>query len=201
MELDFWQILSCVCGWHREITKAEYEQLKSENKDAPVSIKVSARLVIPLALRLEAPESAGKVTKVNILKLAKKDSGEDLFDRGEATSLEDVEKYIDLIESASLIYNIDNGLFSYAQSSKSGDILFDTNLAGVRRPSYELSMGSGKEKIYTEDVKAMLRTYPFKPGIVASFPDGTLQISRNAEFKVNLAVKIHTHGKVTIFGD
>lgn len=181
-----------------EITKDEYEQLKSENKDAPVSIKVSARLVIPLALELKAP---GNVTKVNILKLAKKDSGEDLFDRGEATSLEDVEKYIDLIESASLIYNIDNGLFSYAQSSKSGDILFDTNLAGVKRPSYELSMGSGNEKIYTEDVKAMLRTYPFKPDIIASFPDGTLQISRNAEFKVNLAVKIHTHGKITIFGD
>lgn len=184
-----------------EITKAEYEQLKSENKDAPVSIKISARLVIPLALRLEAPESDGKVTKVNILKLAKKDSGEDLFDRGEATSLEDVEKYIDLIESASLIYNIDNGLFSYAQSGKSGDILFDTKLAGLKRSSYELSMGSGNEKIYTEDVKAMLRTYPFKPDIVASFPDGTLQISRNAEFKVNLAVKIHTNGKITIFGD
>lgn len=183
-----------------EITKAEYEQLKSENKDAPVSIKISARLVIPLALKLEA-KSAGNVTKVNILKLAKKDSGEDLFDRGEATSLEDVEKYIDLIESATLIYNIDNGLFSYAQSGKSGDILFDTNLAGVRRPSYELSMESGKEEIYTDDVKAMLRTYPFKPDIVASFPDGTLQISRNAEFKVNLAVKIRTHGKITIFGD
>lgn len=184
-----------------EITKAEYEQLKSENKDAPVSIKISARLVIPLALKLDAPESVGNVTKVNILKLAKKDSGEDLFDRGEATSLEDVEKYIDLIESASLIYNIDNGLFSYGQSGKNGDILFDTNLAGVKRPSYELSMGSGNEKIYTEDVKAMLRTYPFKPDIVASFPDGTLQISRNAEFKVNLAVKIHTNGKITIFGD
>ena len=184
-----------------EITKAEYEQLKSENKDAPVSIKISARLVIPLALNLVAPESAGKVTEVNILKLAKKDSGEDLFDRGEATSLEDVEKYIDLIESASLIYNIDNGLFSYAQSGKSGDILFNTNLAGVKRPYYELSMESGDEKIYTEDVKAMLRTYPFKPDIIASFPDGTLQISRNAEFKVNLAVKIRTHGKITIFGD
>lgn len=183
-----------------EITKAEYEQLKSENKDAPVSIKISARLVIPLALNLEA-KSAGNVTKVNILKLAKKDSGEDLFDRGEATSLEDVEKYIDLIESATLIYNIDNGLFSYGQSGKSGDILFNTNLVGVERPSYKLSMESGKEKIYTEDVKAMLRTYPFKPDIVASFPDGTLQISRNAEFKVNLAVKIRTHGKITIFGD
>lgn len=184
-----------------EIKKADYEKLKSENKDAPVSIKISARLVIPLALNLVAPESAGKVTKVNILKLAKKDSGEDLFDRGEATSLEDVEKYIDLIESATLIYNIDNGLFSYGQSGKSGDILFDTNLAGVKRPSYKLSMESGNEKIYTEDVKAMLRTYPFKPDIIASFPDGTLQISRNAEFKVNLAVKIRTHGKITIFGD
>lgn len=184
-----------------EIKKADYEKLKSENKDAPVSIKISARLVIPLALKLDAPESVGNVTKVNILKLAKKDSGEDLFDRGEATSLEDVEKYIDLIESASLIYNIDNGLFSYGQSGKNGVILFDTNLAGVKRPSYELSMGSGDEKIYTEDVKAMLRTYPFKPDIVASFPDGTLQISRNAEFKVNLAVKIRTHGKITIFGD
>ncbi len=184
-----------------EISKVDYERLKSENKDAPVSIKISARLVIPLALSLDAPDADGNVTKVNILKLAKKDPGEDLFDRGEATSLEDVEKYIDLIESATLIYNIDNGLFSYGQSNKSGDILFDTKLAGLKRPSYELSMGSGNEKIYTEDVKAMLRTYPFKPGIVASFPDGTLQISRNAEFKVNLAVKIRTHGKITIFGD
>lgn len=183
-----------------EITKADYEKLKSENKDAPVSIKISARLVIPLALKLEAPKT-GNVTEVNILKLAKKDSGEDLFDRGEATSLEDVEKYIDLIESATLIYNIDNGLFSYGQSGKSGVILFNTNLAGVERPYYKLSMESGDEKIYTEDVKAMLRTYPFKPDIVASFPDGTLQISRNAEFKVNLAVKIRTHGKITIFGD
>lgn len=184
-----------------EIKKADYEKLKSENKDAPVSIKISARLVIPLALSLDAPDADGNVTKVNILKLAKKEPGEDLFDRGEATSLEDVEKYIDLIESASLIYNIDNGLFSYGQSGKSVDILFNTNLAGVERPSYKLSMESGNEKIYTEDVKAMLRTYPFKPDIIASFPDGTLQISRNAEFKVNLAVKIHTHGKVTIFGD
>lgn len=184
-----------------EITKADYEKLKSENKDAPVSIKISARLVIPLALSLDAPDADGNVTEVNILKLAKKDPGEDLFDRGEATSLEDVEKYIDLIESATLIYNIDNGLFSYATSGKSGDILFNTNLAGVERPSYKLSMKSGNEKIYTEDVKAMLRTYPFKPDIVASFPDGTLQISRNAEFKVNLAVKIHTNGKITIFGD
>ena len=184
-----------------EISKVDYERLKSENKDAPVSIKISARLVIPLALSLDAPDADGNVTKVNILKLAKKDPGEDLFDRGEATSLEDIEKYIDLIESATLIYNIDNGLFSYGQSNKSGDILFDTKLAGLKRRSYELSMGSGNEKIYTEDVKAMLRTYPFKPDIVASFPDGTLQISRNAEFKVNLAVKIRTHGKITIFGD
>lgn len=184
-----------------EISKVDYERLKSENKDAPVSIKISARLVIPLALSLDAPDADRNVTKVNILKLAKKDPGEDLFDRGEATSLEDVEKYIDLIESATLIYNIDNGLFSYGQSNKNGVILFDTNLAGVKRSSYELSMGSGNEKIYTEDVKAMLRTYPFKPDIVASFPDGTLQISRNAEFKVNLAVKIHTNGKITIFGD
>lgn len=184
-----------------EISKVDYERLKSENKDAPVSIKISARLVIPLALSLDAPDADRNVTEVNILKLAKKDPGEDLFDRGEATSLEDVEKYIDLIESASLIYNIDNGLFSYATSGKSGDILFNTNLTGVKRPSYELSMESGDEKIYTEDVKAMLRTYPFKPDIVASFPDGTLQISRNAEFKVNLAVKIRTHGKITIFGD
>lgn len=184
-----------------EISKVDYERLKSENKDAPVSIKISARLVIPLALSLDAPDADGNVTKVNILKLAKKDPGEDLFDRGEATSLEDIEKYIDLIESATLIYNIDNGLFSYGQSNKSGVILFDTNLAGVKRSSYELSMGSGNEKIYTEDVKAMLRTYPFKPDIVASFPGGTLQISRNAEFKVNLAVKIRTHGKITIFGD
>lgn len=185
------------------ITKENYEALKAtaENKDIPVSIKVSARLVVPLALKLDAPDSEGNKTTLNILKLAKIESDDDLFGRSEATSLEDIEKYIDLIQSTNLIYEVNNGLFSYSEKGKSGSILFETNLTNVKIPEYTISLQKGNTKIYTEDVKNMLQTYPFVPKIILTLPDGTLQISRNAEFRINLAVKIHANGKVTIFGD
>lgn len=186
-----------------EITKENYEALKAsaENKDIPVSIKVSARLVVPLALKLDAPDSEGNKTTLNILKLAKIESDDDLFSRSEATSLEDIEKYIDLIQSTNLIYEVHNGLFSYSEKAKTGSILFETNLNGAKVPEYTISLQKGNTKIYTEDVKKMLQTYPFVPKIILTLPDGTLQISRNAEFKINLAVEIHANGKVTIFGD
>lgn len=184
-----------------EISKEDYEKLKAENKDSPVSIKLSARLVVPLALELDAPDSDGNKTELNILKLAKVDEDKDLFNRSEATSLNDIEKYIDLIKSASLIYKIDNGLFSYNEKALSGSILFETNLDNMEKPSYTLSLSKGNEEIFTDDIKTMLKTYPFMPKIILTLPDGTLQVSRNAEFKVNLAVKIHADGKVVIFGD
>lgn len=184
-----------------EISKEDFEKLKAENKDSPVSVKLSARLVVPLALELDAPEADGNKTELNILKLAKIDTDKDLFSRSEATSLDDIEKYVDLIKSASLIYKVRNGLFSYNEKSLSGSILFETNLSGVEKPSYKLSLSEGNEKIFTEDVKTMLRTYPFMPKIILTLPDGTLQVSRNAEFNINLAVKIHADGKVVIFGD
>lgn len=185
-----------------EITKENYEALKaSADKDIPVSIKVSARLVVPLALKLDAPEADGNKTTLNILKLAKIESDDDLFSRSEATSLEDIEKYIDLIQSTNLIYEVHNGLFSYSEKAKSGSILFETNLTDVKIPEYTISLQKGNTKIYTEDVKNMLQTYPFVPKIILTLPDGTLQISRNAEFRINLAVEIHANGKVTIFGD
>lgn len=184
-----------------EISKEDFEKLKAENKGSPVSVKLSARLVVPLALELDAPEADGNKTELNILKLAKIDTDKDLFSRSEATSLDDIEKYVDLIKSASLIYRVRNGLFSYNEKSLSGSILFETNLSGVEKPSYKFSLSEGNEKIFTEDVKTMLRTYPFMPKIILTLPDGTLQVSRNAEFNINLAVKIHADGKVVIFGD
>lgn len=185
-----------------EINKDEFEALKANSEnDVPVSVKLSARLVVPLALKLDAPESDKNITEINVLKLAKVNTDEDLFGRSEATSLDDIEKYIDLIQSVNLIYEVDNGLFSYSEYGRSGSILFETNLADVEIPNYNISLTKGNEKIYTEDVKAMLKSYPFMPKIVVQLPDGTLQISRNAEFKINLAVKIHSSGKVTIFGD
>lgn len=185
-----------------EITKESYEALKTaDDEEIPVSVKLSARLVVPLALKLDAPDTDKNITEINVLKLAKVNTDEDLFGRGEATSLDDIEKYIDLIQSVNLIYEVDNGLFSYSEYGRSGSILFETNLDDVEIPDYDISLTKGNEKIYTEDVKAMLKAYPFMPKIVVRLPDGTLQISRNAEFKINLAVKIHSSGKVTIFGD
>lgn len=183
------------------IEKADFEKLKEENDDTPLSMKFSARMVIPLELELKASEGENKVTNVNILKLAKVDTESDLFGRSEATSIDDIEKYLDLIESTSLYYTIKNELFAYESDVIAGKILFNTNMAELENPNYTINLKKGEVKILTSDVKKMLQSYPFKPDIEVQLPDGVLGIPRNAEFSINLALGLKTDGKIVIFGD
>lgn len=73
------------------------------------------------------------------------------------------------------------------------------NISGLKNPNYEFFLSNGNLKIYTSDVKTMLKTYPFCPTVNVELPNGILRIPRNAEFSVNLAVKIKTNGKVTVW--
>lgn len=177
------------------LSKQEYQKLKEDLSSA--QIRLFARIEIPLAIELK--DAADNVTNIDILALADKSSDEDLFNRDEATDLEDFEKYIDIVEYGKVIYKINNELFSYKDKNIKGKMVFETNLLGMKNPTYEMSLSKGDISIYTDDVKNMLRSYPFSPTVQVSLPDGTLQIPRDAKFNVNLAVKIKTDGKVTVW--
>lgn len=180
------------------LTKEEYAKLK----DSSGKISINVRMEFPLAIKLEDGKGGDGITNVDILALSGKTSDEDVFSRDEETDLDDFEKYIDIIESGKLVYKIKNGLFSYEGNTK-GSLIFNSTIDGLKNPNYELTLSNGNLKIYTSDVKTMLKTYPIYPKkdikLNVELPDGTLRIPRNAEFSVNLAVKIKTNGKVTVW--
>lgn len=177
------------------LSKQEYQKLKKDISSA--QIRLFARIEIPLAIELK--DAADNVTNIDILALADKSSDEDLFNRDEATDLEDFEKYIDIVEYGKVIYKINNELFAYQNKNIKGEMIFETNLSGMKISTYKMSLSKGNIPVYTDDVKNMLRSYPFSPTVQVSLPDGVLQIPRDAKFNVNLAVQIKTDGKVTVW--
>lgn len=182
------------------ISKQEFEDLKKAG-DAPTAISVTGRLVLPLEIMLDAPDEQENQTTIDILSLSGHKAGEDLFNRSEGNSLDDIEKYINLIQYSNILYDIDNGLFRYDIPGKYGKVVFVNSDPEAKVSEYDLSMEGGTCKVYTEDIKGMLKNYPFDPSVKAILPDGILKIPRNAEFRVNLSLVIKTLGQVTLFGE
>ena len=181
------------------ITKEEFDALKNGDESASGSISISARLEIPLKLKIEDTIDSDQTTEIDIFKLAGMESDKDLFSRNKATSIDDVEKYIDLVEKTTLIYKTDNRFFVYQEKGNSIKFEFDSQINDMENPVYNMAVKSGQMEIYTSDVKKMLQTYPFTPTLKILLPDGTLAVPRDSGFGINMAVNVKTNGKIAIW--
>ena len=177
-----------------KIEKAKLEQFGEDS----VSIRLHARLVLPLELRVaELDENPNKPVVIDIMKLMDLETGDDLFSRSEPTDLDDLEKYIDAIETAGIRYSVKNNVL---QSDKVPHIELDTNNDNLRNKKYAINFSTGTLNIEIDDMKDILRSYPFSPTVKLEIPVGTYKIPRNAEAGVGLSVYIKTDGTVNLFG-
>lgn len=176
------------------ITKADFDSLGTSQ---PTSIAITARIVLPLEILVTND------TDLDLLKIINKNkeeaSNQDLFNRTEATTLGDVEKYINAIEYLNLIYKADNNLLKYQDKTKNIQVLFDTKNTSLTNPSYTLNINKDNVKIYTSDVTQILQQYPFNPDVKFLLPQGTLYVPRDAKIKINLSLGIKTNGAIPIF--
>ena len=176
------------------IAKTDLEQFDEDS----VSIRLHARLVLPLELKVaELDENPNESVVIDIMKLMDLEKGDDLFSRSEPTDLDDMEKYIDAIDSAGIRYSVKNNVL---QSDKVPYIELDTQDDSLQNEKYNISFSTGTLNIEIDDMKDILRSYPFSPTVKLKIPVGTYKIPRNAEAGVGLSVYIKTDGTVNLFG-
>ena len=176
------------------IAKTDLEQFDEDS----VSIRLHARLVLPLELKVaELDENPNEPVVIDIMKLMDLEPGDDLFSRSEPTDLDDMEKYIDAIDSAGIRYSVKNNVL---QSDKVPYIELDTQDDSLQNEMYNISFSTGTLNIEIDDMKDILRSYPFSPTVELEIPVGTYKIPRNAEAGVGLSVYIKTDGTVNLFG-
>ena len=177
-----------------EIKKTDLYELGEDS----VSIMLHARLILPLELRVaKLDENSNEPVVIDIMKLMDLEPGDDLFSRNEPTDLDDLEKYIDAIETAGIRYSVKNNVL---QSDKVPHIELDTNNDNLRNKKYAINFSTGTLNIEIGDMKDILRSYPFSPTVKLEIPVGTYKIPRNAEAGVGLSVYIKTDGTVNLFG-
>lgn len=177
-----------------EIKKAKLDGLDEDS----ISIRLHARLVLPLELKVaELDENSNEPVVIDIMKLMDLEPGDDLFSRSEPTDLDDMEKYIDAIDSAGIRYSVKNNVL---QSDKVPHIELDTKNDNLRNKKYAINFSTGTLNIEIDDMKDILRSYPFSPTVELKIPVGTYKIPRNAEAGVGLSVYIKTDGTVNLFG-
>ena len=177
-----------------EIEKAKLEQFGEDS----VSIRLHARLVLPLELKVaELDGKPNEPVVIDIMKLMDLEPGDDLFSRSEPTDLDDMEKYIDAIDSAGIRYSVKNNVL---QSDKVPYIELDTQDDSLQNEKYNISFSTGTLNIEIDDMKDILRSYPFSPTVNLKIPVGIYRIPREAEAGVGLSVYIKTDGTVNLFG-
>lgn len=184
-----------------EITKTMFDKLKESEEST--EIQLEARLTADLNLDID-PIDGTENLQVNLLDLLKDDdkkdetdSDKDLFQRNEATNIDDVQKYLDALEYAEISYTIKNNLLTYSDGHEF-NINMDPKIAGIN--PYKLNVGKGTIKISEDDLEKMLKTYPFEPEILINLPEGNVGILPETSITINGDFKIKTNGTVNLFG-
>lgn len=162
------------------------------------NIGVYIFVVLPLEFSVN-----GEVN-VNAEKLLSNTIDGDIFGRTSNDSFKDVEKYFDLINSASISYEFTKLPIC---SENSDSITFElgvdcgdpvTNKIALIENS---SIRKGTLSITKEKVEQMLNNYPAKPTMRISIADSAeFYIPQEFDVAVKLNLKINTDGEIEIFG-
>lgn len=201
------------------VTREEFENLQKSENGAATSVGVHARIVIPLEFEINPKNASGQETEnleIDIKKLLKKssDSGssgssesggtsepltdkeKDLFGRDAATDLGSIEKYLNLVESAAIYYEIGNELLKYTEASKNFTVEMDSKIDGIDKMTF--SVGNGNLTVKTSDFQKMMETYPFEPELKIILPKGNIVVPTESTVSLSAALKVKTKGGIQL---
>lgn len=185
------------------ITKEDLDKLEGTDS---VSIRLHARLVLPLELEILKDGDSSDPVTIDVMNLIDSDTfDDDLFGRDEATDIDDIKKYIDAIEYAGIRYKMDNKILRYSVTEKDVKLVLTMkDESGSSVYSNEISLADSSNnwdsfKIETKDVERLLETYPVRSDIRIELPVGELIIPRETEIGLNLALSVKTDGTIELF--
>lgn len=165
---------------------------KADISSGNTTSTLSAYALIEIPLKFKILDND---VEVDILDLANLNDS-DLFKRDSASSFDDVEKYLDLIESCSISYNPTKIPLVATKNPEVRIKLFPTSSDKV------LTTKGGNLSITRDEVQGMLNTYPYKmESAKAVLPkESVISIPRNLEFSAGLSLQLVTNGEIEVFG-
>lgn len=175
------------------IRKADLDSLSTTN----TSISIYAYIALPFSL------SVNQDLTVDLIEMMDMQDKEDLFDRDEATSVDDMEKFLNAIEAATIVYKPTRLPFISATP-----LSVTIDLDGDERTVNGETVGNNfaEETLYLSggelsvNPQLLLETYPLKPKIALSIPSGTFGISSDLSFGMNVQAAVKTNGTINLFG-
>ncbi len=185
------------------------ENLSKIEEGKATSIKLSGLILLSLDFIVNEP------IQMDILELVKgsdeesegsgsegsgesEDSG-DLLGRKEATNTEDFQKYLDLIESASIDYKTSSLPFNFTPPKESNNtITIKVDLDG-EGTTFEPKVLKFDRDSFAANPSDILNTFPLKPSVQFEIPEGTLGIPRKMDFTANINLTVKTNGKVAVW--
>ena len=133
---------------------------------------------------------------------------EDLFGRSEASSFDNVKKYLEVIDSARIQYRLDAFPIAMTDDIKIQVVLDDKtdNNLGTNVYSDEIDLltsGSGELAIHSNDIEKLLNAYPLKleAAKIKLGENQKISIPREKKIDVNLQVGLKTDGTIELFGN
>ena len=179
------------------------DKIKKLEDGSSTSIKLAGLIILPLSF------DVNEQIDMDILKLVKGnneneenseseiDSG-DLLGRSEPTNTEDFQKYLDIIESASIDYASKNRPFKFEGKNKGEELSSLVDLDGEGSDYQPQTLGIEKGS-FKENPSRLLAIYPLKPSLNLKIPEGVLSIPRKMDFDLNINLTVQTNGKVTVW--
>lgn len=179
------------------------DNLKNIPTNTTTSIKLSGLVKLSLSFDVTEP------INMDVLKLVKGDSEEnsededdsgDLLGRSEPTNTEDFQKYLDIIESASIDYKTSALPFIFSDNDDTKEevitIKVDLDGEGTKFAPQVLKFSGDS---FAANPSDLLNTFPLKPSVEFEIPVGTLSIPRKMDFAANINLTVQTNGKVTVW--
>ena len=181
-----------------DATQTIYNNGDLENTSG--SIGVFALIEIPLSFKIDAN------TNIDLRKIMNKDGEEntsDLFGRSDASGFDEIQKYIKVIDSASIYYRLDE--FPIKMSDTDGVsinvALGDNSGRGITKTQ---SLSGGDITITSDEIENLLSAYPLslKTASIDFAAGNEISIPRKKNINVNLQVGLTTSDEsVTLFGN
>ena len=171
------------------------------------TIKLSAMVIIPLEvsvtdnIKMDLTELIGK-TGSDEENPEGEEKNPDILGRTEAPTESDAEKYVDLIQKASIIYKSSKLPFKFV-SQDNKDIALLIDLDGENEPEKdfytEQRLNLSGDSIVIGNPSKLMSIYPLTPSLKLEVPAGTLSIPKDISFAAKLNLAIETNGTIEVW--
>ena len=170
-------------------TNSELTITNDDIKDSEVkSIAITAYIVFPMYFE------ATELFELDLSEMMGFESGADLLGRTEAPSENEMIEALDVIESASLIYESTKLPLHFPENSP---VRFKISLYGETEPATEFGLDKGEIIVNPEK---LMTAYPICPDVNLIIPKTSFSITRDMGISLDIAVRLKTDETVKIFG-